>query len=62
VSTDPWKRRVDAGDWTAITAEVNEYGGVLLPQLLTAEETEIRPGASRTARLTEPKPRRGPRR
>lgn len=36
--TDPWRRRVEAGDWPAITAEVNEHGGALLPQLLTAEE------------------------
>ena len=39
MSADPWKQRVDAGDWTAITAEVNEYGGALLPELLTAGET-----------------------
>jgi len=32
--TDPWRRRVDSGDWDAITAEVNEYGGALLPQLV----------------------------
>ncbi len=38
-STDPWQRRVDSGDWNAITAEVNEYGGALLPQLLTDAET-----------------------
>jgi uncharacterized protein len=37
--TDPWRDRVESGDWEAITAEVNEYGGALLPQLLTAEET-----------------------
>ena len=40
MSADPWKQRVDAGDWTAITAEVNEYGGALLPELLTAGETK----------------------
>ncbi|MEU2134537.1 2OG-Fe(II) oxygenase [Streptomyces sp. NPDC018352] len=40
---DRWHRRVESGDWEAITAEVNEYGGALLPQLLTFEETaEIR--------------------
>jgi hypothetical protein len=33
-STDPWRQRVDSGDWNAITAEVNEDGGALLPQLL----------------------------
>ncbi|HEY2672076.1 MAG TPA: 2OG-Fe(II) oxygenase [Rugosimonospora sp.] len=38
-TTDPWRSRVDSGDWEAITAEVNEYGGALLPRLLTAEET-----------------------
>jgi uncharacterized protein len=37
--TDLWRDRVESGDWAAITAEVNEYGGALLPQLLTAEET-----------------------
>ncbi|MEU0335983.1 2OG-Fe(II) oxygenase [Streptomyces sp. NPDC006193] len=42
-TTDRWHRRVESGDWKAITAEVNEYGGALLPQLLTFEETvEIR--------------------
>jgi hypothetical protein len=38
--TDPWRRRVDDGDWAAITAEVNEFGGALLPQLLTPAEAE----------------------
>lgn len=37
--TDVWKDRVEAGDWEAIVAEVNEYGGALLPQLLTEAET-----------------------
>ena len=37
--TDPWRTRVEAGDWDAITAELNEYGGALLPTLLTAAET-----------------------
>lgn len=41
--TDRWHRRVEAGDWNTITAEVNEYGGAPLPQLLAPEETvEIR--------------------
>jgi uncharacterized protein len=41
--TDLWADRVASGDWGAITEEVNEYGGALLPQLLTAEEAgEIR--------------------
>jgi len=39
LAPDPWRERVEAADWTAITAEVNEYGGALLPQLLTAAET-----------------------
>ncbi|MFB7532935.1 2OG-Fe(II) oxygenase [Streptomyces sp. NPDC056178] len=41
--TDRWHRRVASGDWKAITTEVNEYGGALLPQLLAPEETaEVR--------------------
>lgn len=39
-SADRWKQRVDAGDWAAITAELNEYGGALLPPLLTPGEAE----------------------
>jgi hypothetical protein len=38
-SADRWQQRVDAGDWDAITTEIDEYGGALLPQLLTAGET-----------------------
>jgi hypothetical protein len=34
-----WEKRVDSGDWDAITAEVQEYGGALLPKLVTAAET-----------------------
>ena len=41
--TDPWQRRVDSGDWAAITAELDEYGGALLPQLLTAERSGAAP-------------------
>jgi hypothetical protein len=38
-----WQKRVGSGDWDAITAEVNDFGGALLPQLLTpAEATQIR--------------------
>lgn len=37
--SDRWRKRVDSGDWDAVTAEVNEYGGALLPQLLTDAET-----------------------
>lgn len=32
--------RVASGDWDAITSELNEYGGALLPRLLTPEEAE----------------------
>lgn len=40
---DAWTDRVDAGDWNAITAELNEYGGALLPRLVTDDEaTAIR--------------------
>jgi len=39
--SDPWRARVDSGDWPAITAELDEYGGALLPRLLTAAETEL---------------------
>ena len=38
--TDLWKQRVDSGDWGSIAAELNEYGGALLPQLLTPGEAE----------------------
>lgn len=34
----PWAERVNSGNWDAITAELNEHGGALLPQLLTPEE------------------------
>jgi hypothetical protein len=37
--TDLGGDRVQTGDWEAITAEVNEYGGAQLPQLLTPDET-----------------------
>lgn len=33
-----WEKRIDSGDWDAITAEINTYGGALLPQLLTVPE------------------------
>lgn len=32
--------RVDAGDWDAITDELNDFGGALLPKLLTDAETD----------------------
>jgi uncharacterized protein len=33
-----WQIRVDTGDWDAITAEVNDFGGALLPRLVTKTE------------------------
>jgi uncharacterized protein len=35
-----WQKRIDSGDWDAITAEVNDFGGALLPRLLTKPEAE----------------------
>lgn len=32
------RERVDSGDWAAITAELNDFGGALLPRLLTGTE------------------------
>jgi hypothetical protein len=38
-----WQKCVGSGDWDAITTEVNDFGGALLPKLLTpAEATQIR--------------------
>jgi uncharacterized protein len=43
LTDDQWQRRVDSGNWDAITAELNDLGGALLPRLLTsAEAAEIR--------------------
>ena len=39
MSTTGVAQRVENGDWTQIAAELDEYGGALLPQLLTPEET-----------------------
>lgn len=33
-----WDTRVDSGDWDAIAAELDQYGGALLPRLLAAGE------------------------
>ncbi|OMC09405.1 MULTISPECIES: 2OG-Fe(II) oxygenase [unclassified Mycobacterium] len=33
-----WRRRVDAADWDAVAAEMDDVGGALLPRLLTARE------------------------
>ena len=38
--TDPWRQRVDSGDWRAIAAELDSYGGALLPQLLAPGEAK----------------------
>jgi hypothetical protein len=33
-----WRSRVDAADWDAVAAEMNDLGGALLPQLMTPAE------------------------
>ena len=33
-----WRRRVDAADWEAVTADMNDVGGALLPRLLSPTE------------------------
>lgn len=41
--TDAWAQRVADADWQAITADVDEHGGALLPPLLTpSEAAELR--------------------
>jgi hypothetical protein len=40
VAPTKWQKRVDSGDWDAITAEVSDFGGALLPRLLTKPEAE----------------------
>ncbi|MCL2582557.1 MAG: 2OG-Fe(II) oxygenase [Streptosporangiales bacterium] len=35
-----WKQRVDGADWDAVTTELSDYGGALLPPLLTPEEAD----------------------
>ena len=35
-----WQKRVDSGDWDAVTTELNDFGGALLPRLLTKAEAE----------------------
>ena len=37
--TQPWQRRIDEADWDAITAEVNQFGCALTPQLLSVPES-----------------------
>jgi len=39
-ATDPWAQRVASGDWDAITDELNDHGGAVLPPLLTDVECE----------------------
>ena len=36
--TSDWTKRVDIGDWQSIAADVNDFGGALLPRLLTPTE------------------------
>jgi uncharacterized protein len=33
-----WQKRVDSGDWDAITAEINDFGGAVLPLLVRPSE------------------------
>ena len=40
MASSTWQNRVDSGDWDAITAEINDFGGALLPRLLTKAEAE----------------------
>src|SRR6201996_2046296 len=35
-----WDNRVDAADWDAVAADVDDYGGALLPRLLTPAEAQ----------------------
>ena len=38
-----WQKRVDSADWDAVAAEINDFGGALLPQLITkAEASRLR--------------------
>ncbi|MEV7283254.1 2OG-Fe(II) oxygenase [Streptomyces sp. NPDC093252] len=38
--TCPWAARVAGADWDAVAGELDEFGGALLPQLLTPGEAE----------------------
>jgi hypothetical protein len=33
-----WRQRVDGADWDAVTADMNDVGGALLPELLTPDQ------------------------
>lgn len=35
-----WRMRVDSGNWDAITAELNDFGGAILPRLLADDEAD----------------------
>ena len=35
-----WQKRVESADWDAVTTEVNDLGGALLPQLITRAEAK----------------------
>jgi uncharacterized protein len=35
-----WRQRVDSADWDAVTDEINDVGGALLPQLITKAEAK----------------------
>ncbi|WNG91099.1 2OG-Fe(II) oxygenase [Mycobacterium sp. ITM-2016-00318] len=37
---DLWEKRVDAAAWDAVAAEISDFGGALLPQLLTKAEAK----------------------
>ena len=36
-----WRQRVEAADWDTVAAEINEVGGALLPELMTAAECAV---------------------
>jgi uncharacterized protein len=38
--TATWRSRVDSADWHAVSAELDDYGGALLPQLISKAEAE----------------------
>jgi uncharacterized protein len=38
MSRQPWTERVETGDWPGILADLDEYGGAVLPRLLSTEE------------------------
>jgi uncharacterized protein len=40
MSATRWAKRVDAADWNSVAADVDEFGGALLPRLLTPAETQ----------------------